>query len=102
MIDTSGWNQLEDTDLVDVHDYGAKLTTHHGKRDDLPLWFGKCGGVSLVVDEHSRREDFSYRHVASAAELAAAYKRVVDQIPADVAGFVRTQLTDVEESSTGS
>ncbi len=101
VIDTSGWNQLEDTDLVDVHDYGAELTTHHGARDDLPLWFGECGGVSLVVDEHSRREDFSYRHVATAAELAAAYKRVVEQIPADVAGFVWTQLTDVEGELNG-
>ena len=30
VIDASGWKQLEDTDLVDVHDYGAELTKHVG------------------------------------------------------------------------
>jgi hypothetical protein len=100
VIDASGWNQLEDTDLVDVHDYGAQLTSHQGARSDLPLWFGECGGVSLAVDGHSRRDDFSYRHVAS-GELASAYRRVVEQIPEDVAGFVWTQLTDVEGELNG-
>ena len=32
VVDASGWNQLDDTDLVDVHDYGAELTEHFAAR----------------------------------------------------------------------
>jgi beta-galactosidase/beta-glucuronidase len=92
VIDASGWKQLEDTDLVDVHDYGAELTKHRGARDDLPLWFGELGGLSVGTG------DFVYRHVD---DLAAAYRRVIEQIPGDVAGFVWTQLTDVEQEQNG-
>ncbi len=92
VVDASGWNQLEDTDLVDVHDYGAELTKHVGARDDLPLWFGELGGLSTGSG------DFAYRHVD---DLAAGYARIVEQIPEDVAGFVWTQLTDVENEQNG-
>jgi len=39
-----------------------------------------------------------YRHVD---DLAAAYRRVIEQIPDDVAGFVWTQLADVEQEQNG-
>jgi Glycosyl hydrolases family 2, sugar binding domain/Glycosyl hydrolases family 2, TIM barrel domain len=98
VIDASGWNQLDDTDLVDVHDYGAELTEHRGARDDRPLWFGECGGISLPLEGHA---DFSYRNVASADELVDGYRALVEQIRDDVAGFVWTQLTDVEGELNG-
>jgi beta-galactosidase/beta-glucuronidase len=92
VVDASGWKQLEDTDLVDVHDYGEKLTRHLGKRRDIPLWFGELGGLSVGTG------DFVYRHVD---DLESAYKRVVEQIPRDVAGFCWTQLADVEQEQNG-
>ncbi|HUQ22607.1 MAG TPA: glycoside hydrolase family 2 TIM barrel-domain containing protein [Gaiellaceae bacterium] len=92
VIDASGWKQLEDTDLVDVHDYGRALTQHAGRREDIPLWFGEVGGLSIGTG------DFVYRHVR---DLADGYRRLVEQIPADVAGFVWTQLTDVEGEQNG-
>jgi beta-galactosidase/beta-glucuronidase len=92
VIDASGWKQLEDTDLVDVHDYGETLTMHVGKRSDIPLWFGELGGLSRGTGE------FVYRHVD---DLAAGYRRIVEQIPDDVAGFVWTQLADVEQEQNG-
>jgi beta-galactosidase/beta-glucuronidase len=92
VIDASGWKQQEDTDLVDVHDYGAELTKHRGKRDDVPLWFGELGGLSVGTGE------FAYRHVA---DLAEGYRRIVEQVPGDVAGFVWTQLADVEQEQNG-
>lgn len=93
MIDASGWNQLEDTDLVDVHDYGAQLTKHaETRRDDIPLWIGELGGLSLGTG------DFVYRHVD---DLADGYRRLIEQIPDDVAGFCWTQLTDVEQEQNG-
>ena len=92
VIDASGWTQLEDTDLVDVHDYGSELTKHVGRREDIPLWFGELGGLSVGSGE------FAYRHVD---DLADGYRRIVEQVPADVAGFVWTQLTDVEGEQNG-
>jgi beta-galactosidase/beta-glucuronidase len=92
VIDASGWRQREDTDLVDVHDYGAELTKHVGKRADIPLWFGELGGLSLGTGE------FVYRHVD---DLADGYRRLIEQIPDDVAGFVWTQLADVEQEQNG-
>jgi hypothetical protein len=101
VVDASGWNQLEDTDVVDVHDYGAELTKHRGAPDDLPLWFGECGGISLAVEGHARASDFAYREVASGDALVDGYRRAVEQIPDDVTGFVWTQLTDVEGELNG-
>jgi len=93
VVDASGWKQLDDTDLVDVHDYGAELTKHVEKRrDDLPLWIGELGGLSLGTGE------LVYRHVD---DLAAGYRAIVEQIPDDVAGFCWTQLTDVEQEQNG-
>ena len=93
VIDASGWKQLDDTDLVDVHDYGAELTKHVEKRrDDIPLWIGELGGLSTGTGE------FVYRHVD---DLAAGYRAIVEQIPGDAAGFCWTQLTDVEQEQNG-
>lgn len=93
VVDASGWKQLDDTDLVDVHDYGAKLTKHiEQRRDDIPLWIGELGGLSVGTG------DFVYRHVE---DLAAGYRAIVEQIPDDVAGFCWTQLTDVEQEQNG-
>jgi beta-galactosidase/beta-glucuronidase len=92
VVDASGWKQLDDTDLVDVHDYGAELTQHRGKRDDIPLWFGELGGLSVGTGE------FVYRHVD---DLADGYRRIVEQVPRDAAGFVWTQLADVEQEQNG-
>jgi beta-galactosidase/beta-glucuronidase len=92
VIDASGWKQLDDTDLVDVHDYGAELTKHVGARDDVPLWFGELGGLSVGTG------DFVYRHVD---DLAEGYRRIVEQVPPEAAGFVWTQLTDVEGEQNG-
>ena len=93
VIDASGWKQREDTDLVDVHDYGAELTQHVKKRrEDIPLWIGELGGLSMGTG------DFVYRHVG---DLADGYRGMIEQIPDDVAGFVWTQLTDVEQEQNG-
>jgi hypothetical protein len=91
VIDASGWKHRGDSDLVDVHDYGDDLSTH------ASVWVGECGGVSLVVDG---REDFAYRRVASGDELAHEYARLVGTL-GDVAGFVWTQLADVEGELNG-
>jgi beta-galactosidase/beta-glucuronidase len=93
VIDASGWQQLEDTDLVDVHDYGAELKKHvEQRREDIPLWIGELGGLSVGSG------DFVYRHVD---DLAAGYRSVIEQIPDDVAGFCWTQLADVEQEQNG-
>ena len=92
VIDASGWNQLEDTDLVDVHDYGSDLSRH--RATDRPLWLGECGGISLEAG------GFAYGTVGGPEELAREYERLVGSLDG-VAGFVWTQLTDVEGELNG-
>jgi hypothetical protein len=53
--------------------------------------------VSLVV---AGDEDFAYKHVTSAEDLAQEYGRLTGGL-GDVAGFVWTQLTDVEGELNG-
>ena len=62
------------------------------------MLIGECGGVSLAAG--GATEDFAYRHVGSGDALAREYDRVVAGI-GDVAGFVWTQLTDVEGELNG-
>jgi hypothetical protein len=99
VVDASGWKQLDDTDLVDVHDYGDDLS-RHSSPPGKPLWLGECGGVSLAVPGHTWAADFAYRTVSSPDELVAAFRRLVGGLR-DVAGFVWTQLTDVEGELNG-
>jgi beta-galactosidase/beta-glucuronidase len=103
VIDASGWKQqLDDTDLVDVHDYDAVLAKHLKHEDaEIPVWIGECGGISLYVEGHAWTSDFSYRDVRSSDELAAGYAKLVEQIPPSVCGFVWTQLSDVEGELNG-
>jgi hypothetical protein len=96
VVDASGWKHRGDTDVIDVHDYGDDLSAHRSPAD-LPLWLGECGGVSLVV---AGEEDFAYKHVTSGAELAREYERLTSTL-GEVAGFVWTQLTDVEGELNG-
>lgn len=96
VIDASGWEHRGETDLLDVHDYGDDLSAHRSP-ENRPLWLGECGGVSLVVAGH---EDFAYKHVSSADALAEEYGRLIGGL-GDVAGFVWTQLTDVEGELNG-
>jgi beta-galactosidase/beta-glucuronidase len=96
VVDASGWTHRGVTDLRDVHDYGDDLSAHRSTADD-PLWIGECGGVSLVV---AGIEDFAYKHVSSGEELASEYARLTATL-GDVAGFVWTQLTDVEGELNG-
>lgn len=96
VVDASGWHHRGDTDLLDVHDYGDDLSAHRSS-EGVPLWIGECGGVSLVVEGS---EDFAYKHVQSGDELAAELERLVGTI-GEVAGFVWTQLTDVEGELNG-
>jgi beta-galactosidase/beta-glucuronidase len=96
VVDASGWKHRGDTDVIDVHDYGDDLSALHSPAE-LPLWLGECGGVSLVV---AGDEDFAYKHVANGDELAREYARLTGTI-GDVAGFVWTQLTDVEGELNG-
>jgi beta-galactosidase/beta-glucuronidase len=96
VVDASGWTHRGDSDVIDVHDYGDDLSRHRSE-PGRPLWVGECGGVSLVV---SGNEDFAYKHVRSGEELAHEYARLTGTLGA-VAGFIWTQLTDVEGELNG-
>lgn len=103
VVDASGWNQLDDTDLIDVHDYASELTKHEEHREaEIPVWIGECGGISLHVQGHGWPPHFAYRDAGDAQDLLEAYEKLVAQIPPhELAGFVWTQLTDVEGELNG-
>jgi beta-galactosidase/beta-glucuronidase len=98
VVDASGWHQLDDTDVIDVHDYGDDLTRHAS--GDLPLWLGECGGISLPVPGHTWTADFAYKTVPDPETVVASYSRLIGPL-GDVAGFVWTQLTDIEGEQNG-
>src|SRR5436305_10308924 len=59
VVDASGWNQqLDHTDVIDVHDYGVTLDQHHPHAAaEKPVWIGEGGGIALGDP------DFVYRDV---------------------------------------
>jgi hypothetical protein len=57
--------------------------------------------VSLPVRGHTWEADFEYRTVQTPEDLVDAYRRLVATLDAGVAGFVWTQLTDVEGELNG-
>lgn len=106
VVDASGWIQWEDTDLVDVHDYtstpGELVADPHGGRG---RWVGEFGGVSLPVSPTSpyRHLSWGYSTVQDPSELLSRIRALVEQVddPGRVAGWVYTQLTDVEAETNG-
>src|SRR5581483_7661990 len=47
IIDASGWNQRDKTDITDIHDYGNDLRRHCTPNPPRPRWIGEYGGVAL-------------------------------------------------------
>lgn len=106
VIDASGWITWGDGDLIDVHDY----TDRPGELIDRPSsgvarWVGEYGGVSLPVTvegAHAERS-WGYSAVTDSAHLLGRVRALVEQVddPQRVAGWVYTQLTDVEAETNG-
>ena len=96
VVDASGWKQRGETDLLDVHDYGDDLSAHASKAGAL------VGGRvrRRLARRRAAKRTSPTSTSRSSEELAREYGRLLGTL-GDVAGFVWTQLTDVEGELNG-
>ena len=120
VVTNDGWENLEITDIVGIHDYspyGANFTTDYvdvdgaacpaGRRimaqgekiGDTPVMLTEFGGISMV----SENGGWGYGGAVSSKEaflqrLTALLENVKRS---DVVGWCYTQLTDVEQETNG-
>lgn len=107
IVDASGWHQGESTDLRDGHEYGSDVGRHVPRTPAAPpTLVGEYGGVSFPVEGSAWQRDepsWGYQEVTQPSLLLDLYGQLTDQLqhPGLLAGFVYTQLTDVESETNG-
>lgn len=103
VTDASGWTQRDDTDITDVHDYGADLLRHSAKERRRPLILGEMGGVAFALPGHTWTEGWGYSRARSPEGFLRRIQMLCGQVyrAENLAGFVWTQLTDVEQEING-
>ena len=105
VVDASGSVRREDSDLEDFHDYGDDLRRLSRRRPGRARWIGEYGGTFLRVPGHIWRDDLllAPRRGRTALGLLQRYRLLTGQVNGapGLAGFVYTQLTDVEHELNG-
>ncbi len=103
LTDASGWTQRDDTDFVDVHDYGGDLTQHAKPGAARPVWIGECGGIAFFLPGHVWSEGWGYTTAPDAGAFVRRIHRLLQPIQQQpgLGGFIWTQLTDVEQELNG-
>lgn len=107
---TSGWYDQGAGDFESVHDYTDDLHIFRrhlrGRRDGRALLLSECGGLTWRVPGHGPEgETFGYEECADGEELARRFRGLIDELegmwPDGLAGYVYTQLADVEQECNG-
>ncbi len=103
IIDNSGGNQDDKTDLADIHDYGNDLRKDVVADPPRPRWIGEFGGIALPITGHTWTTGWGYQTVHTPDELVEKYRSLVMQIndAPGLSGYDYTQLTDVEQEMNG-
>ena len=104
---TSGWYDQGCGDFFSVHNYFRPLEVwpDHA-RSRRAFMISEFGGVSWSVSGHvSLGASYGYEQVAGSAEYAAEVRALLDRVgeleAEGLAGYVYTQLSDVEEETNG-
>lgn len=112
----SGWYDQHDGDYLSVHNYFRPLAVYHDDaralKGEAALRGGRAfaisefGGAVFRVGDHSAfAQSYGYDTFATVQEWRTAVRRIVDEAAAlerqGLAGFVYTQLSDVEEEVNG-
>ncbi len=118
-----GWENIEETDIVTIHDYayssdgfkekynpdnfdelypvGRKLFAINNKYKGQPVVFSEFGGIAMAKDS----KDGAWGYGKSANNNEEFYKRYENLIGGikelDFAGFCYTQTTDVQQEVNG-
>ena len=104
---TSGWYDQGCGDLWSVHNYFRPLEVWPDRtRPPRAFAISEFGGVSWAVSGHvSLATSYGYEEAVGGAEFAAEVRGLLERADAleaeGLAGFVYTQLSDVEEEANG-
>lgn len=104
---TSGWYDQGCGDLWSVHNYFRSLEVWPDRsRPERAFVVSEFGGVSWAVPGHvSLATSYGYEEAAGGAEFASEVRGLLERADAleaeGLAGFVYTQLSDVEEETNG-
>lgn len=103
VTDASGWTQGENTDVTDVHDYGADLAGQGIADPKRPKIIGECGGVAFWADGHTWSKGWGYTTASTPAAWIDRVRRLASQPfeAKNISGYVWTQLSDVEQELNG-
>ena len=107
MSATSGWYDQGCGDLWSVHNYFRALEVWPDRsRPERAFVVSEFGGVSWAVPGHvSLATSYGYEEAAGGAEFASEVRGLLERADAleaeGLAGFVYTQLSDVEEETNG-
>ena len=104
---TSGWYDRLCGDIYSVHNYFRPLEVWRDVvREPRAFVISEFGGVSWAVPDHvSLATSYGYETAADGAAFAREVRGLLDQVlslrPRGLAGYVYTQLSDVEEETNG-
>ena len=111
-VATSGWYDQGAGDYYAVHNYFRTMRVYHDpfarRRKDGPRAFliNEFGGLTCCVDDHvSIDTTYGYDSFATLEAWRDSFWALLDEVDAlqadGLAGFVYTQLSDVEEETNG-
>lgn len=104
----SGWFDQRGGDFISEHNYFRTLRVPkgYGKRDERAAVISEFGGIAFHLPEHSCLERaYGYDNLEDADEFETEVRKTLAEADAlaekGLAGYVYTQLTDVEEEVNG-
>lgn len=102
---TSGWYDQKAGDFFDVHNYFRRLHVY-GRDGRRAFVISEFGGLTYHLPAHSvLAQGYGYEMYDDAASYATAVDKLLGRVrslwPHGLAGYVYTQLSDVEEETNG-
>ena len=104
----SGWHDQGISDFKSLHVYFKKFKMpKENKIKDRIVILSECGGYNLPVANHMATEvSYGYKSMKDKTQLMERYMRFIKEeitpnVKKGLAGFIYTQLSDVEEECNG-
>ncbi len=101
----SGWADRRAGDVLDIHHYPEPRSPE--PEEDRAIVLGEFGGLGLAVEGHLwQQENWGYRNLSSAEELARKYEEFYTDVwrfrdEKGLSASIYTQITDVETEANG-
>lgn len=104
----SGWYDQRGGDFISEHNYFRELRVPkgYGKHDQRAPIISEFGGIAFHLPEHSSLDrSYGYANFEDAEEFEIEVRKILGEADAlaseGLAGYVYTQLTDIEEEVNG-